>query len=81
MKSTKILKYTAFFEPDEEGGYVVRIPCLPGCVTQGDSFEEATKMAKDAIKGYIAVLKKDGDPVPFEKEEIFTAPIFVPAFS
>ena len=41
MKSTKILKYTAFFEPDEKGGYVVHIPCLPGCVTQGNSFEEA----------------------------------------
>ena len=54
----KVLKYTAIFEPAEEGGYVVSVPALPGCVSQGDSFEEAVEMIKDAIKGYRASLVK-----------------------
>ncbi|MFA6548744.1 MAG: type II toxin-antitoxin system HicB family antitoxin [Candidatus Margulisiibacteriota bacterium] len=77
-KEKKILKYTAIFEPAEEGGYVVTVPNLPGCVTQGDSFEEAKKMAKDAINGYIAVLKADGDPIPVESEEHIETTILVP---
>lgn len=62
-KTKKIYKYTALFEPAEEGGYIVYIPALPGCVTQGDSFEEAQKMAQDAVKGYLAVLREDGSMV------------------
>jgi len=53
----KIYKYTATFEPAEEGGYIVRVPMLPGCRTQGETFEEAREMIKDAIKAYLAVLK------------------------
>lgn len=65
----KVLKYTVIFEPAEEGGYVVSVPNLPGCVTQGETFEEAIKMAKDAIKGYLVVLKEEGQEIPREKEE------------
>ncbi|MBI2339124.1 MAG: type II toxin-antitoxin system HicB family antitoxin [Deltaproteobacteria bacterium] len=43
----------------DEGGYVVYIPALPGCVTQGDTFEEAQRMARDAVKGYLEVLKEE----------------------
>ncbi|MFH1838643.1 MAG: type II toxin-antitoxin system HicB family antitoxin [Candidatus Kuenenbacteria bacterium] len=68
-KSAKIYKYTAIFEPAEEGGYIVTVPMLPGCVTEGDTFEQAKKMAKDAIQAYITVLKEDGDEIPVEKEE------------
>lgn len=77
-KQSKVLKYKVIFEPAEEGGYVVTVPALPGCVTQGDSFEEAKKMAKDAIKGYIAVLKKDKEPIPVESEESIETQILVP---
>jgi len=64
--SKKILKYTVIFEPAEEGGYVVSVPALPGCVTEGDTFEEAMEMVKDAISGYIASLQKHGEEVPVE---------------
>lgn len=77
-KKVKVLKYTAFFEPAEEGGYVVTIPALPGCITQGDTFEEAKAMAKDAIEGYIAVLKEDKEPIPVESEEHIETTILVP---
>ena len=61
---TKLLKYTVFFEHDPQGGFVATVPLLPGCVSQGESFEEAQVMIKDAIKGYISVLKADGAIIP-----------------
>lgn len=64
-KKKKILQYTAIFEEVPEGGYVVRIPTL-GCVTEGETFEEAKEMAEDAIKCYLASLIKHGEPLPEE---------------
>lgn len=80
-KTKKILKYTAMFEPSEEGGYVVTVPILPGLVTQGDTFEEATKMVKDAIKAYIAVLKEDNEPIPIEADDHIEVKITVPVYA
>ena len=62
-------RYTVLFEPAEEGGYVVTCPSLPGLVTEGDTLEEARAMAKDAIRGYLEVLAKDGQPIPPEDLE------------
>jgi predicted RNase H-like HicB family nuclease len=50
--------------PDEDGGYWVEVPSLPGCISQGDTKEEALENIKDAIEGYIASLQKHGDPIP-----------------
>ncbi len=60
----KIYSYTVLFEPAEEGGYVVRVPALPGCVTQGETLDEAREMAADAILGHIEALAATGQPVP-----------------
>lgn len=56
--------YTVLFEPAEEGGYVVTCPALPGLVTEGDTLDEAREMARDAIRGYLESLQKDGQPLP-----------------
>jgi predicted RNase H-like HicB family nuclease len=56
------------FEPAEEGGYVVTVPALPGCVTQGETLEEARAMAQEAITGYLEVLQKHGQPIPPDVE-------------
>lgn len=74
----KVLKYTAIFEPAEEGGYIVSVPALPGCVTQGETFEEAVAMIKDAIQGYLAVLKEEGEKTPQETEDVVVTKISVP---
>jgi predicted RNase H-like HicB family nuclease len=66
----KVLEYTVIFEPAEEGGYVVSAPSLPGCVTQGETFEEATNMIKDAIQGYLSVLKEEGEEIPNENPQV-----------
>ena len=60
----RTLKYTVIFEPAPEGGYTVIVPALPGCVTEGDTLDEAREMAADAIKCYCESLLKDGLPLP-----------------
>lgn len=60
-------EYTILLEPDEEGGgYTVTVPLLPGIVTQGETYEEAVEMAKDAIALYLTDLASDGQPIPTE---------------
>ena len=62
-------RYTIILQPDtDEGGYTVTVPALPGCITQGDTLEEAIAMAKDAIKLHLEVLAADGEPIPEERE-------------
>ena len=76
-KVEKVLKYTVVFEPSEEGGYVASVPVLPGCLSQGETFEEATKMIKDAISGYLAVLKEKGEEIPKESGEVVISKVEV----
>ena len=47
----------------EEGGYSVLVPSLPGCVTQGDTVEEALANAREAIEGHVAVMLERGEEV------------------
>ena len=48
----------------EDGYWVVECPSLPGCVSQGKTRAEALANIRDAIQGYLASLKKHGDPIP-----------------
>ena len=74
-KIKKIYNFTAIFEPAEEGGYVVYVPAIPGCVTQGETFEEAEMMAKDAIEGCLEVLKDLKQEIPFESDKVIITKI------
>ncbi len=49
------------------------VPALPGCVTYGRDLDEAKKMARDAIAGYIASLKKHKEPIPTDDETLVTS--------
>ena len=62
-------KYTVIFEPAEEGGFVVRVPALPGCYTQGETLEEAKEMAKEAIALHLETLKANNFPIPTEDNQ------------
>ena len=55
--------------PGEDGFWVVECPNLPGCVSQGETRQEAIANIKEAIEAYVAVLKEDGLPVPEERFE------------
>ncbi len=62
-------QYRIILHPDpDEGGYTVTVPALPGCVTQGETLEEAITMAKDAIRLYVESLRADGEALPQERE-------------
>ena len=49
----KVLEYNAIFQKEKEGGFSVWVPSLPGCASQGETFEEATKNIKEAISLYL----------------------------
>ena len=58
------MKYRVVIEPDEDGVFVAECPALPGCISQGKTRAEALANVKDAMTGYLASLKKHGEPVP-----------------
>ncbi|HLB71420.1 MAG: type II toxin-antitoxin system HicB family antitoxin [Candidatus Methanoperedens sp.] len=47
------MKFKVVLEPAEEGGYVVYVPSLPGCISEGDTKEEALMNIKEAIELYL----------------------------
>ena len=49
---------------DEDGYWIAECPSLPGCVSQGDTEQEAIANIREAIDGYIESLVAHGDPVP-----------------
>ncbi len=69
----RIYNYTVIFEKEEDGGYHVFCPALPGCHTQGETFDKAIKNIVDAIKLYIESLKAHREPIP--EEDITIKPL------
>jgi antitoxin HicB len=62
--------YNIMLRPEPEGGYTALVPALPGCVTYGRTLQEARQMARDAISGYIASLRKHNDPIPTDEDTL-----------
>ncbi len=60
------MKYTVVLEREKDGGFVATVPLLPGCVSQGDTREDAIKNIREAIELYIEDCRLAGDPVPEE---------------
>jgi len=58
--------YTIVVEPQETGGFMVTVPALPGCFTQGSTVDECRERAVEAIAVHIAGLEADGEPIPEE---------------
>ncbi|WHH59184.1 type II toxin-antitoxin system HicB family antitoxin [Petroclostridium sp. X23] len=56
--------FPALFEACEEGGYTVTFPDLPGCITEGDSLQEAFEMAKEALALYLYNIEEDNEQIP-----------------
>ena len=47
------MKLTIVLEPQEEGGFTAYVPSLPGCISEGETKEEAIKNIKEAIELYL----------------------------
>lgn len=58
------MKFRVIIEQDEDGVFVAHCPALPGCISQGATREESQANIKEAITGYLASLKKHGEPIP-----------------
>lgn len=50
--------------PEAEGGYTVTVPSLPGCVTWGETIEDAKEMAKEAILLYVEDMEANNEKIP-----------------
>jgi predicted RNase H-like HicB family nuclease len=60
------MRYTVVLEREPDGGYVASVPALPGCVSQGDSRDEALANIREAIQLYLDDCRAAGDPIPTE---------------
>lgn len=58
------MKWRVLIEQDEDGVFVAEVPSLPGCVSQGNTRDEAKKNVNEAIQAYLESLKENGDPIP-----------------
>lgn len=64
------MKFTLILQPEPEGGYSVVCPAIPGCVSQGDSLEDALRNAREAILLCLEVRRQDHLPPVVETPEI-----------
>jgi predicted RNase H-like HicB family nuclease len=63
------MKYRVLIQQDEDGVFVVEVPALPGCLSQGSSRDEALTNIREAITLYLESLRAHGEPIPPEISE------------
>ena len=66
--------YFAVFEPVESGGYSIYFPDVPGCISCGDNFDHAHRMAEEALGLHLYGLEKDGRPFPVPTDTLHIEP-------
>ena len=64
LREHPTIRYRVVLEQDEDDMYVAECPSLPGCVSQGNSREEALTNIKDAMAGYLESLRLHNEPIP-----------------
>ncbi len=74
----QVFEYVAVFEPDEKtGGFTVTIPALPGCISEGDNFEESLANIREAAQLYLEVLGNMKQDFFKKESRVIIAPIQV----
>lgn len=58
------------FEPSDEGGFTVYVPALPGCISEGDTLDDARRNVREAIELYLEPLDEPAGPAGAFVEEI-----------
>jgi predicted RNase H-like HicB family nuclease len=74
-----MVSYIALVDKDEGTGYGVSFPDVPGCISAGDTFEQAVANAAEALASHFALMRADGDviPTPRSYDELKRDPQFV----
>ena len=69
------MKYRVLIEQDEDGMFIIDVPALPGCISQGKTREEALQNIQEAIAAYLESLKARSEPIlpPIEEEVVEVA--------
>jgi len=81
-KQVRVLEYNVIFVNEPEGGYSVYVPDLPGCISQGETFEEAKKNIQEAIELYLKEADKElYEMTPEEASQQFMAPVRVHVYA
>jgi predicted RNase H-like HicB family nuclease len=71
-------RFRVILEPNELGRDTVTVPLLPGCISEGDTRDEALANIREAIELYIESLQADGEPIPNEdatEEAVIEVPV------
>jgi len=76
QKHKKILEYTSVFQEEKEGGYSVWVPELPGCTSQGETFDEALVNIREAIQLYLEETKKESFVPSYIKQFVVPVQIY-----
>lgn len=80
IQKYQIFQYTAIFEEDsKERGYTVTIPGLPGCISEGETFEAAYQNIKEAAELYLDVMKQRATAPKARRPRVILAAIEVAA--
>jgi predicted RNase H-like HicB family nuclease len=73
------MRYIAFVHKDPDSIYGVSFPDMPGCISAGETIDEAVRNAVEALSGHVRMLEADGDPIPPPRD--FDSIINDPAFA
>lgn len=69
LSRPSVTKRTVLLYPDEDGYIIAEVPSLPGCISQGETRQDALSNIQEAIELYIKTLIEDGEPVPEDHYE------------
>src|SRR5829696_4503482 len=71
--------FIALVHKDRDTSYGISFPDVPGCISAGDTFEEALQNASEALAGHLLVMKADADGIPRPRslEELRNDPDFL----
>lgn len=67
------MKFIVTFTPDEDGGFVAECPALPGCISHGETIEEADRNIREAIEASLETRRENKLPLYIEVREIEVA--------
>ena len=65
------MRFTVVLEQEPDEGFVAAVPALPGCVSQGDTREDALRNIREAIELYLEDCRESGDLIPSESGREF----------